>query len=139
MLNSSAKPAPLKGSDANDEKGFFSRSKMRIHFNDSSKTITIDTPAGNSIILDEDGKKIEIQDQNQNKIVMDNNGILIESPKKIELKAGTELKITAGTKLSVIGKTMNLKSDTNVNVSASMAKISATGVAEIKGSMVKIN
>jgi Rhs element Vgr protein len=57
MLNSSTKPAPLAAKDANDEKGFFTRSKMRIHINDDTKTITIDTPAGNSIKLDEDGKQ----------------------------------------------------------------------------------
>ena len=53
MLNSSAKPAPITAQDANHEKGFVTRSGMRVHFNDDTKTITIDTPAGNSIKLDE--------------------------------------------------------------------------------------
>lgn len=139
MLNSSAKPAPLKGADANDEKGIFTRSNMRVHFNDATKTINIDTPAGNSIILDEDGKKIEIKDQNSNKITMDSNGIIMESPKNIEIKAGAELKISAGTKMEIIGKTMTLKSDTNVNINSAMTKINSDGVTEIKGSLVKIN
>ena len=139
MLNSSAKPAPLKGADANDEKGVFTRSKMRVHFNDATKTIIIDTPAGNSVTLDEDGKKIEIKDQNSNKITMDSNGIKMESPKNIEIKAGAELKISAGTKLEIIGKTMTLKSDTNVNINAALTKINSDGVTEIKGSLVKIN
>ncbi|WP_313514973.1 type VI secretion system tip protein VgrG [Sphingobacterium sp.] len=139
MLNSSAKPAPLKGADANDEKGIFTRSNMRVHFNDATKTINIDTPAGNSIILDEDGKKIEIKDQNSNKITMDSNGIIMESPKNIEIKAGAELKISAGTKMEIIGKIMTLKSDTNVNINSAMTKINSDGVTEIKGSLVKIN
>lgn len=139
MLNSSAKPAPLKGADANDEKGIFTRSNMRVHFNDATKTINIDTPAGNSIILDEDGKKIEIKDQNSNKITMDSNGIIMESPKNIEINAGAELKISAGTKMEIKGKTMTLKSDTNVNINSAMTKINSDGVTEIKGSLVKIN
>jgi len=53
MLNSSAKPAPITAQDVNHEKGFTTRSKMHVHFNDNTKTITIDTPAGNSITLDE--------------------------------------------------------------------------------------
>jgi Rhs element Vgr protein len=58
MLHSSAKAAPLTGQDANNEKGFTTRSKMHISFNDQTKTIKIDTPAGNSITLDEEGTKI---------------------------------------------------------------------------------
>jgi len=33
----------------NHEKGFTTRSKMHVKFNDDKKTITIDTPAGNSM------------------------------------------------------------------------------------------
>src|SRR5690606_41687502 len=102
-------------------------------------TINIDTPAGNSIIRDEDGKKIEIKDQNSNKITMDSNGIIMESPKNIEIKAGADLKISAGTKMEIIGKSMTLKSDTKVNINAAMTKINSDGVTEIKGSLVKIN
>src|SRR5690606_26429567 len=61
MLNSSAKPATIVAQDVNHEKGFTTRSKMHLQFNDDTKTITIDTPAGNSIILDEQGMKIEIK------------------------------------------------------------------------------
>ena len=80
MLHSSAKPAPITAQDANDEKGFTTRSKMHLHFNDATNTISIDTPAGNKIVLDEAGMKIEITDQNSNKITMDATGIKIESP-----------------------------------------------------------
>ncbi|HFC01307.1 MAG TPA: type VI secretion system tip protein VgrG, partial [Phaeodactylibacter sp.] len=41
MLNSSAKPAPIVASDDNHEKGFFTRSEMKILFNDDNKSITI--------------------------------------------------------------------------------------------------
>jgi Rhs element Vgr protein len=121
MLNSSAKPAPLTAQDVNHEKGFTTRSKMHLLFNDDTKTITIDTPGGNSITIDEQGMKIEIKDQNSNKITMDTTGIKIESPMNVELKAGVNLTLSA------------------LSLEGALAKLSAQGIAEISGSLVKIN
>ena len=139
MLNSSAKPAPITASDANDEKGFTTRSKMHLQFNDNTKTITIDTPAGNKIVIDEAGMKIEIQDQNSNKLVMDATGIKMESPLNIELKAGVNLVLSAGAALTIGGASLGVKADGNVSIEGAMAKMSAQGITEISGSLVKIN
>ena len=43
-LHSSSKPAPISASDDNHEKGFFTRSEMKILFDDDKKEITIETP-----------------------------------------------------------------------------------------------
>ncbi len=139
MLNSSAKNAPLTASDENHEKGIFTRSKMRIHFNDDTKTITIDTPAGNSIKLDEAGKSIEIKDQNSNKISLDSTGIKLNSQKNIDIEAGVNLTVKAGASLSIGGTTLGLKADGSVSMDGAMVGLSASGIAEIKGSLVKIN
>lgn len=139
MLNSSAKKAPLSAQDANDEKGFFTRSSMRIHFNDSSKTITIDTPAGNSIQLDEQGTKIEIKDQNSNKITMNSTGISMESPKNVEIKAGVNLTLSAGASLSIGGASLSVKADASLGLEGAATKLSSSGITEISGSLVKIN
>ena len=139
MLNSSAKPAPLTATDANDEKGFFTRSKMRVHFNDAKKIITIDTPAGNSIVLDEDGSKIEIKDQNANKITMDSSGIKLDSPNDVEIKAGLNLKISAGSAIEITGNSMKVGGTASMNLESASTKISSSGVTEISGSLVKIN
>ncbi len=139
MLHSSAKVAPLTAKDDNHEKGFTTRSKMHILFNDDTKTITIDTPAGNSIILDETGKKIEIKDQNMNSITMDSSGIKIESPKNIEIKAGVNLTLSAAASLTIGGASLSVKADGNVSVEGAVAKLSSQGITEITGSLVKIN
>lgn len=139
MLNSSAKPAPLTATDANDEKGFFTRSNMRVHFNDAKKIITIDTPAGNSIVLDEDGSKIEIKDQNANKITMDSSGIKLDSPNDVEIKAGLNLKISAGSAIEITGNSMKVGGAASMNLESASTKISSSGVTEISGSLVKIN
>lgn len=139
QLNSSAKPAPLKAADENDEKGIFTRSKMRIHFNDKTKTITIDTPAGNSVILDEEGKTIKIKDQNDNKMTLGTSGIILDSPKDIEIKAGANLTISAGAQLKISGMSVSAKADSSLNLEGSVSKLSASGITEVKGSLVKIN
>jgi Rhs element Vgr protein len=139
MLNSSAKKAPLSASDDNDEKGIFTRSKMRIHFNDKTKTITIDTPEGNSIKLDESGKSVEIKDQNSNTISFGTSGVKLSSPKNIDIEAGVNLTVKAGASLSIGGSTLGIQADGSVSINGASAGITASGIAELKGSLVKIN
>ncbi len=139
MLNSSAKKAPLTASDQNHEKGLFTRSKMRIHFNDDTRTVTIDTPAGNSIKLDEQGQRIAIRDQNSNEITMDNAGIKLKSQQNIEIEAGGNLSLKAGASLSVGGASLGVKADGPVKVEGALLVMKASGITEITGSLVKIN
>ncbi len=139
MLNSSNKPAPITAQDANDEKGFTTRSKLHISFNDQTKTIKIDTPAGNSITLDEQGTKIDIVDQNQNKISMHSSGISMQSPMQIEIKAGTTLSLSAGTSLSISAPSLSVKADADVSISGATAKLAAQGPTVISGLPVNIN
>lgn len=133
MLHSSAKPAPLKGSDDNHEKVYQSRSKLKLYFNDDTKVITLETPAGNSITLSEADKAIKITDQNGNKLEMTPDGITLESSKALALKAGTELKLESGTSLQVKGGT-ELKLEGTAG-----AEISSAAVTKVKGSLVQIN
>ena len=139
MVHSSKLPAPIPAKDANDEKGFTTRSKMHISFNDETKTIKIDTPGGNSITLDEKGKSIEIVDQSSNKITMKPAGISLESPKNIDIKAGAVLTLTGGTSLSIGAPSLSMKADLDVSISGATAKLSGKGPTEIKGLPVKIN
>jgi Rhs element Vgr protein len=139
MLHSSTKPAPITAKDANNEKGFTTRSKMHLSFNDQTKTIKIDTPAGNSITLDEQGTKIEIVDQSQNKISMQPSGISLESAKNIDIKAGAILTLGAGVSLAISGPSLSVKADADVSISGATAKLSGQGPTEISGLPVKIN
>lgn len=139
MLNSSAKPAPITAQDANDEKGFVTRSGMRVHFNDSTKTITIDTPAGNSIKLDEGSTSISIGDQNGNQTKMDPSGIEMKSAKNIKIEAAGTIDIKAGTAMTLAAAQMGISAQSAMEVKGATAKISSDGITEIKGSIVNIN
>lgn len=133
MLHSSAKAAPLSGSDDNDEKVYQSRSKMKLYFDDKNKVMQLETPAGNKIILSEQDKALKLQDQNGNKIEMTSDGINIESAKALQLKGGTEVKMESGTAFSAKGGT-ELKLE-----GTSSAEISSTATTKVKGSMVQLN
>lgn len=139
MLHSAKKPSPIKAADANNEKGFTTRSKMHISFNDDTKTISIDTPRGNKIILDEKGGKIEIEDQNQNKLVMNSSGITMESKGNIDITAAQTLTLKGGTSLSIGAPSVSMKADASVSIEGAMAKLAAQGINEISGLPVKIN
>jgi len=138
-LHSSSKPAPVIAQDVNHEKGFTTRSKMRIKFNDDTKTIIIDTPAGNSIMLDEQEKKIELKDQNSNTIKMDTSGLTLESPMNINIKAGRNLSLSAAASAIVDGLSLSLKANGDVSIEGAVAKLASSGTMVINGSLVKIN
>ena len=139
MLHSSNKPAPITPQDVNNEKGFTTRSKMHLSFNDDTKTIVIDTPGGNSITIDEQSMKIEIKDQSGNTITMETSGITMQSPANIDIKAGAVLTLAGGASLSIGAPSLSVKADANVSIEGAVAKLSSSGITEISGSIVKIN
>lgn len=133
MLHSSAHAPHLTGSDDNHEKGYQSRSKMKLTFNDDTVVVTLETPAGNTITLSEADKAVKIVDQNGNKLEMTSDGIVIQSAKALELKAGTELKLQSGTSLSVKGGS-DLKME-----GAAGAELSSSAITKVKGSLLQLN
>ncbi|HEX6320905.1 MAG TPA: type VI secretion system tip protein VgrG [Burkholderiales bacterium] len=93
MLHSSAKAAPLQASDDNHEKAYKSRAGMRLYFDDDRKIVLLETPAGNRLTFSEEDRGVKLEDQNGNLIELTPAGIRIESPKALELKGGTRLKL----------------------------------------------
>ena len=135
MFNSSAKPVPtdvFPEKDDNHIKGFVTRSKLKFTFDDDKKIITLETPAANKIVLNDDEGSILLQDKSGNKILMDSSGILVESVKDLTLKAAKDVKI----------KGMKISAEADSEFSAkggSKASLEGSGQAEIKGGIVKIN
>ncbi|MCE9667748.1 type VI secretion system tip protein VgrG [Myxococcus stipitatus] len=133
MLHSSAKAAPLQGSDDNHEKVYQSRSRMRIYLDDEKKVLRLETPAGNKVTLSEEDQALKLEDQNGNTLEMTADGIKLESVKALELKAGTELKLESGTAFSAKGGT-ELKLE-----GTSAVEVSSTATTKIKGGIVQLN
>jgi Rhs element Vgr protein len=132
MMNSSAKPAPLTAEDANNQKGFVTRSKMKMIFDDDKISFTLETPAGKKMVVDDDAGIIKMEDENGNKIIMDSNGISIESYKDIKVKAARDFSLEG----------INVKAKASASLKAegsASAELKASGTMTIKGAMVQIN
>jgi uncharacterized protein involved in type VI secretion and phage assembly len=88
-------PDLVDDSAENLKKGIVTRSGATILFTDAEKpSITIKTPDGNQILLDDKGETLTLTDQHGNSIVMDKQGVkivscadvVIEAKKKVSIK-----------------------------------------------------
>ncbi|MBU5612514.1 type VI secretion system tip protein VgrG [Geomonas azotofigens] len=140
MCHSSAKPAPEPAKDKNHRKGYVSRSRMKLTFDDDNKVVQLETPKGNRLTLAEDKKGVIIQDQNGNKITLDDQGVRIESSKDLTLKAAKNLKIECGSNLDLSAQ-MALKAAGSASTELSGASTTIKGSAKtvIQGGIVQIN
>jgi phage protein D len=132
----------------NNIKSILTRSKLKIEFDEEKKAITLETPAGNKVVLSDDAKSILLEDQNSNKIELGTGGITIESPKDISInakgsivqEATTGLEITSKASLKVKGLSVEQSADTTMTVKGTASsEFSASGQTTVKGAMVMIN
>ncbi len=131
-VNSSNKPAPLQASDDNHEKGFVTRSGMKLIFNDEKSSVTIETPGGRIVVIDDDAEEIKIDDAGSNSIILNTGGIEISSSADINIKASGDLNLE--------GTNVNIKANAEFKAEGGAgAELSTSAVAVLKGSLVQIN
>lgn len=129
-MHSVKNPSAIKAEDENHHKGYISREKLKILFDDDKKIISIMTP-DTTIILDDDAKKLTVKNPD-NEIELSPDGIKIETQKDFKLKATGDIDMQ--------GMNIKIKSDAQLEIEGSAGtKVSSSGMMEIKGSMVKIN
>ena len=132
VLHSSSRHVPSEINDDNNLKGIFTKSKIKLVFDDEKKAVTLETPGGNKIVVSDDSKGILLEDQNGNKITMDDNGITIESSKNLVLKAAQDF--------SAKGTNVSAEADASFKAAGKAgAELSTNGNAVLKGSIVQIN
>ena len=132
MLHSSQATSPYELTDDNNIKGFVTREKIIIEFDDEKKTLKFATPGGNTILISDDKKGISFEDQNGNTIVMNDQGVTIESKKALTLKATQDVNIE--------GTNINIKANAQLKATGNAsAEISASGNTVVKGAIVQIN
>lgn len=133
MLHSSAKAPPFEATDDNNEKGYVSRSGIKLRFDDKDKVVVLETPGGNRLTLSDKDGGVILEDKNGNKLTLDKNGIALTSDKAaVTVKAKTDLKAEAN----------NVDLKANIGLKAkgtSQAEISSSGALTVKGAMVMIN
>lgn len=140
MLHSSKLSAPLTADAANPEKGYFSREGLRLLFNDEKKSITVDTPGGHSLVMDDDAGSIVVKDSNGNELTLDSAGITLKSGKDITLDATGKIVLKAAQDLTAEGLNVSLAANAQFKAEGSAgAEVSTSAIAVLKGSLVQIN
>lgn len=124
------KKTPHTPDNGNTIKAIVTKNKLRLTFEDQKKNIVIETPGGNKFTLSDENKKITIEDSNQNKIEMSNSGILLDSPKTIEIKAMQDIKLSATKDVKVSG--MNVSSEANMKMEMKSTTFSAEAQISVK-------
>lgn len=131
-LHSSINEAPIEALNENHYKGYTSRSKMQIHFDDEKSILRLSTDKGNVLELNEETGQIRMEDQNGNLLQMNAEGIILESKGKIHIKASGDIKVEGS----------SIAQDARSSLSASGrsgASLTSGGITEVKGSIVNIN
>lgn len=139
MCHSSSKPAPLPPTDRNQEKGYVSREKLKMTFNDEQKAMTFETPGGRKVTLSDEAKLLRLEDPTGNRILFNEDGITIESSKQITLKARNDLNLT--------GKNVNLNAQLalkaegtgSAELSSASTTLKGSATTVIQGGIVQIN
>lgn len=132
MLHSGTKTPPYTVDQDNAEKGFVTREELKFVFDDVKKSITLSTPNGKVITMDEDADNIIIEDDHSNVLTMDSSGIKMESAGDIEIKASGDVKIE--------GMNVNIAANAEFKAEGSAgAEVSTSAIAVLKGSLVQIN
>ena len=147
-LYSSKNMPPYDLTGENDTKAIVTRSKLKIEFDEENKVTTIVTPAENKIVISDADKSILLADQNQNKVELGPDGILLDSPKDIRIVSKQKITIEATSGIEVESKAdvnikgMNIDNSADVGFVAkgsASAELSASGQTTVKGAMVMIN
>jgi uncharacterized protein involved in type VI secretion and phage assembly len=131
-LHSSAKEPPIVPQDDNIEKGFITRSELKVIFNDEQKSITISTPKGREVVMNDNDENIKISDTNGNYIEFTTEGITIESGKNLVIKASNDIDLNG----------LNITSKASGKFAAegsSGAEMKTSSIAVLQGSLVQIN
>ncbi|HEU4718960.1 MAG TPA: type VI secretion system tip protein VgrG [Bacteroidia bacterium] len=145
MLHSSvnAIPSDLTPDDNSLNKGWVTKNNIKILLHDEADKdkVTIETPGGNMIVIDDEKKSITITNKGDtsvtNTITMDKNGIKLESDKDIIINAkGSSSKITATGSQNVALESKQGKFTAKGQTGAEMT---TSGQAVLKGQLVKIN
>ena len=114
-----------------------SGTELHLYDEPGKQKVILSLPSGTTLTMDEEGKKIALQDQSGvNALTMDLQG------GNVELKAKTKLTLSAGTGASIVLQASgNVTEKANVKVAVQAATIEEKASAQmtIQGGMVSIN
>ncbi|WP_299410790.1 type VI secretion system tip protein VgrG [uncultured Roseobacter sp.] len=139
-LHNGSNAQPYAPDEPNTYKAIVSKSLIKIEFEDAKKILTLETPGGHSVVLDDEAQTITITDSNGNSMEMASAGITLDSPGDITLKATGNIALQATGDATVEGMNVSLTANTQLTASGNAgAELSASGQTVVKGAIVMIN
>ena len=100
-MHSKTNASPLTETEDNTEKAIITKQGTTIGFVDAEKSsVFIETPSGNTVVLDDDSESIMLSDQHGNRITLNKDGIEMESAKDFKIQASANVEI-AGAKVDI--------------------------------------
>jgi uncharacterized protein involved in type VI secretion and phage assembly len=90
-------PESMDGSGENNLRTIKSRSGIILQFDDTgaSEKLTIETPAGQSVVLDDGERSVTVRDANGNSATFDSGGVTVDAAAKVTVNAST-IEMSAG-------------------------------------------
>ncbi|MBI5254852.1 MAG: hypothetical protein HY855_00015 [Burkholderiales bacterium] len=147
-LYGSTRQAPEAASPAHGAVALTTRNGLRLVLDDPQRRISLSTPAGRQVLLDDGADALQLKDRHDNAVTLDSHGITLETPKNLALKAGGTLTLEATGALTLRSQAdvqcsgLNLCCEAQVafrGTGGAMAELSAAGETVVKGAMVLIN
>ncbi len=166
QLHSSTNASPIPASDDNNEKGYVSRAKMKLTFDDDKKVVVLETPNGNKATFSDDEGSIVVTDENANTMTMNADGIAFEDANGntltmdsngialadangntvtmdsggIALESSADLSLKASGDVTLEGSNVEATAQAQFKAEGSAgAEVSSSASTTIKGSVVQIN
>ncbi len=133
MLHSSANPAPESPTNDNDIKVFKTRSGIEIKLDDKNCELILTTSNENKLSLNDSQQGVTLSDENGNRLILNSDGIQIESASNINLTASGAIKLEASSDVEIAaGASLKAEGSGGVDVSSS-------AITNITGSLIKLN
>lgn len=133
----------------NSHKALYTKAGLFVDFNDKDKILTLSTPGGNKLVLDDKNGQIQLIDQNNNSLAMTSDGITLksaadltaEAAKAMTLKGPSGVTADAGSgDATVKGNNLSLTASMQLTAKGSTtAEVQGGAQLTLKGGMVMIN
>ena len=121
-------------------KAIATNAQLKIEFDDEKKTLTVSTPGGHSVVMDDDATSVTVEDSTGNKLEMTDSGLTLSSPGDVTIKADGKIDIQATGDATLKGQNVTAQGQMGVTAKGgSQAELSSGGQTAVKGSMVMIN
>lgn len=150
LYSKNRKPnSALTPDSANSHKAIYTKAGSFLDFNDADKIITLSTPGGNKLVLDDKNGQIQLIDQNSNSVQMDSSGITVKSASALTAQAAQAMTLkgdsgitaeSGGGDVVVTGTNLSLTANAQLSAKGSAsAEVQGGAQLTLKGGMVMIN